>query len=84
MDRLTTVSGAIGCRRSSWNDPEINAAIPFYRRMTSLHDHAREIPQRDDWSKIAEIIDRLVTWAITTSDPISDLLRDADESYSQL
>jgi len=84
MDRLTTLSGAIGCRRSTWNDPEINAAIPFYSRMTSLHDHAREIPQRDDWSTIAEIIDRLVTKAITTSEPIPDLLRDADESYSQL
>jgi multiple sugar transport system substrate-binding protein len=30
MDKLTTTSGAIGCRRSTWNDAEVNAAIPFY------------------------------------------------------
>lgn len=84
MDRLTTTSGAIGCRLSTWNDPEINAAIPFYRKMKLLHDHAREIPQRSDWPEVAAIIDRLVTATITTSDPIRDLLRIADESYARL
>jgi len=84
MDRLTTASGAIGCRRSTWNDAGINERIPFYRRIELLHDHAREIPQRDDWPKVAAIIDRLVTSAITTSEPTRYLLRAADESYAQL
>ena len=84
MDRLTTTSGAIGCRRSTWNAPEINESIPFYRRMELLHDHAREIPQREDWPRIAAIIDRLVTSAITSSTPTRELLRAADESYAKL
>jgi multiple sugar transport system substrate-binding protein len=83
MDRLTTTLGAIGCRRSTWSDSEINLMIPFYRRMESLHDRAREIPQRDDWPKIAAIIDELVTSAIGSSTPTRELLRAADESYTR-
>jgi multiple sugar transport system substrate-binding protein len=78
MDKLTTTCGAIGCRRSTWNDPEVNAAIPFYHRIEQLHAHAREIPQRPDWLRIAAIIDRLVTDAVTSGAPIETLLRQAD------
>ena len=84
MDRLTATSGAIGCRRSTWNDPQIRAILPFYERMESLHDRAREIPQREDWPQIAGIIDRLLTAAITSSTPVGDILRTADESYARL
>jgi len=82
MDHITAISGAIGCRRSTWTDPGINAAIPFYKRMEILHDHAREIPQREDWPRIAAIIDRLITTTINSSVPIPNLLRAADESYA--
>jgi multiple sugar transport system substrate-binding protein len=78
MDKLTTTSGAIGCRRTTWNDPEINAAIPFYHRIEQLHANAREIPQRADWPRIASIIDTLVTATITTNTPVEELLRQAD------
>lgn len=82
MDKLTTTSGAIGCRRSTWNDAEVNAAIPFYHRIEQLHAHAREIPQRSDWPRIAAIIGTLVTATATTSTPIDALLQQADASFS--
>jgi multiple sugar transport system substrate-binding protein len=82
MDKLTTTSGAIGCRRSTWNDAEVNAAIPFYHRIEQLHTHAREIPQRADWPRIAAIIDKLVTAAATTETPIAVLLQQADASFT--
>ncbi len=78
MDKLTTTSGAIGCRRSTWNDAEINRSIPFYRRIEQLHASAREIPQRADWPRIASIIDTLVTATITTNTPVEELLAEAD------
>ena len=81
MDKLTTTSGAIGCRKSTWHDPEVNAAIPFYHRIEQLHANAREIPQRPDWPRIASIIDTLVTQALTTNTPTEDLLRQADASF---
>ena len=83
MDKLTTTSGAIGCRRSTWNDPEVNAAIPFYRRIEQLHARAREIPQRADWPRIASIIDKLVTATITTSTPIEELLSNAESAFQE-
>lgn len=82
MDKLTTMSGAIGCRRSTWRDAEVNAMIPFYHRIEGLHCNAREIPQRSDWPRIAGIIDTLVTASITTDTPIEELLRRADKSFA--
>jgi multiple sugar transport system substrate-binding protein len=84
MDKLTTISGAIGCRRSTWNDPDVNEAIPFYRHIEQLHANAREIPQRADWPRIASIIDRLVTDTITSDAPIEALLRQADADLISL
>jgi ABC-type sugar transport system, periplasmic component len=82
MDKVTTSSGAIGCRKSTWHDPEVNAAIPFYHRIERLHVNAHEIPQRPDWPRIAVAIDTLVTAAVTTSTPIAELLQHADASFA--
>jgi multiple sugar transport system substrate-binding protein len=84
MDKLTTLSGAIGCRRTTWSDAEVNAAIPFYRRIERLHEHAREIPQRADWPEIAGVIDRLVTAAIGTDRAVGELLDEADAAVAGL
>lgn len=84
MDKLTTMSGAIGCRRSTWNDPQVNAVIPFYHRIEQLHAHAREIPGRPDWPRIAAIIDKLVTATITTDTPVQELLSQADADLATL
>jgi multiple sugar transport system substrate-binding protein len=78
MDKLTTMSGAIGCRRSTWNNSAVNAAIPFYHRIEGFHAHAREIPQRADWPRIASIIDQLVTDTASSGAIIAQLLRRAD------
>lgn len=84
MDKLTTTHGAIGCRKSTWHDADVNAAVPFYRRMEQLHTHAREIPQLAAWPRIAAIIDELVTAAINSDAPIPDLLERADAQAAAL
>lgn len=77
MDKLLTLEGAIGCRKSTWADPEINRTIPFYSRLDDLHANARELPRRADWPGIASIIDELVLGAIQTDKSSSELLRAA-------
>jgi multiple sugar transport system substrate-binding protein len=84
MDKLTTTSGAIGCRKSTWTDPAVNAQLPFYHQLESLHARAREIPRRADWPAIAAIIDRLVTAAITSSTPVGSLLEQANRESLKL
>ncbi|QQV77349.1 extracellular solute-binding protein [Sphingomonas aliaeris] len=77
MDRLTTTSGAIGVRRSTWNDPEINATIPYYHRLEWLHEHAREMPVTPDLARISHIVDDLITAAVATDRATADLLAEA-------
>lgn len=77
MDRLTTTEGAIGVRRSTWDDTEINASIPYYHRLGWLHDHAREMPITPDLARISHIVDRMITAAVTTTRDTADLLAEA-------
>jgi len=74
MDLLLTEQGGIGCRRSTWTHPGINAAIPFYHRLDGLHAVARTLPRRADWGRIASAIDGIVLDTIGTSEPVRSIL----------
>ncbi len=84
MDKLTTTEGAIGCRKSTWLDEEVNRTIPFYHRMAELHRVAREIPQIKTWPKIATIIDELITETVNSDTPVEELLAEADRNAALL
>jgi multiple sugar transport system substrate-binding protein len=84
MDKITSTSGAIGCRRSTWSDPDVIAEIPFYRQMEALHANAREIPRQADWRQIASIIDTLITRSVSTDISISALLEEADAELHRI
>lgn len=77
MDKLTTLEGAIGCRNSTWSDPQVNALAPFYRELRRLHQGARELPRLRIWSKLAEIIDRMVVEAMDNDEPLEEITRRA-------
>lgn len=83
MDKLTTMAGAIGCRRSTWADSEVNGAIPFYSAMENLHEQARELPRRGDWPEIAAAIDALVVDTLSSNRSVRQLLRDAQERFGK-
>jgi multiple sugar transport system substrate-binding protein len=78
-DKLRTLDGAIGCRRSTWEDPEVNEVIPFYHEMANLHAHARELPRLTAWVELSAVIDRAVLRAVDTADPVEKIVRDAQE-----
>ncbi len=80
MDKLLTREGAIGCRKSTWLDEDVNRAIPFYRRMEGLHAHAREMPRRADWPQIGEVIDRMVMETINSGEPVRTIVERAQRS----
>jgi multiple sugar transport system substrate-binding protein len=77
MDKLTTLTGGIGCRLSTWTDPEVNAAIPFYHRLTDLHRHTRELPRSRNLPRLVHVIDAAVQRAISSTDPTDQILREA-------
>lgn len=74
-DKLLTNEGGIGCRKSTWNDAEINATIPYYHKLESLHENALTLPQIAVWPDIAILIDQLVLHAIQTTTPSAVLLK---------
>jgi multiple sugar transport system substrate-binding protein len=75
MDKLLTLTGGIGCRKTTWRDADVNATIPFYQQMESLHRYARELPRLSQWATIAAVIDELVLAAINTEQPTADLVQ---------
>ncbi|MDE2447515.1 MAG: extracellular solute-binding protein [Gammaproteobacteria bacterium] len=77
MDKLTTLEGAIGVRRSTWADPDINRLIPFFHKLEELHSHARELPAHPRLADISHVIDDLLARATRTSLPVDRLLREA-------
>jgi multiple sugar transport system substrate-binding protein len=83
-DKLLTLEGGIGCRKSTWHDEEINAVIPYYHKLEQLHAKARSLPQKSNWSQIAKVIDEVVLAAINTEEPIAKLLADGQQQINLL
>ena len=77
MDRLTTMEGAIGVRRSTWSDPAVNARIRYYHRLEWLHEHARQMPLTPHLAAISHVVDDLMTAATTTDRSTPELLAEA-------
>ena len=75
MDKMLTLEGAIGCRKSTWQDAEVNSVIPFYRRLESLHEGARELPRMLNWAQLAAVVDRMVLDAIQGDEPTARILQ---------
>jgi multiple sugar transport system substrate-binding protein len=78
MDKLLTLEGGIGCRKSTWSDLEIQAIVPAYSRLEELHSVARELPRRSDWPEIAKRIDSVMLEGMNTDEPIHSILKRAD------
>jgi len=84
MDRITTDEGAIGVRRSTWADPEVNARVPYSHRLDWLHDHARHIPVRPDIAAISAIVDDMIVAAISGDRSTGELLAEAQARVEAL
>jgi multiple sugar transport system substrate-binding protein len=84
MDKITTLEGGIGCRRSTWQDPEINAMIPFFHKLAGLHETARELPRSRQLPTLIHVIDRAVQAAITTDEPTAAILAQAQREAAEI
>jgi len=83
-DKLLTTEGGIGCRKSTWNDAEINKEIPFYHKLEMLHENALTLPQTPLWPKVAELIDQMVLKAIESDVPSEKLIKETQEKIEKL
>jgi multiple sugar transport system substrate-binding protein len=76
-DRITTLEGGIGCRMSTWTDPEVNSLIPYYHRLAELHQGTRELPRSRSLPALVHIIDRAIHEALATDESTESILRRA-------
>ena len=83
-DKLLTNEGGIGCRKSTWNDIEINKTIPYYHKLSMLHESALTLPQTPVWPKVAELIDHMVLKAIDSKTPSAQLLEETQHNIQNI
>ncbi len=76
-DIILTMAGGIGCRRSTWFDPRVNLAIPYYSRMEEIHGYASTLPRSAAWHAISTVIDQMVIDTIDTDRPVAGILQEA-------
>ena len=83
-DVALTMEGGIGCRKSTWFDPEVNAVIPYYSRMEEIHRYASTLPRVVAWHPISTVIDRMIIDTIDTGRPVAIILREAQASVDEI
>lgn len=83
-DKLLTLEGGIGCRKSTWNDPEINQTVPYYNKLELLHQNTRALPRMHNWTDIAHIIDAMVMEVMDSGEDIIHILQKAQARVDKL
>lgn len=83
-DKTLTLEGGIGCRMSTWYDEEVNHTIPYYHKLSALHENAKALPQQNHWVQTAAIIDQTISNALKTTIPSAELLEKAQLKVEQL
>jgi multiple sugar transport system substrate-binding protein len=84
MDKLTMLEGAIGVRRSTWMDPQINRIVPYCHKLEMLHLYARELPPHPHLAQISHVIDDLLTQAVSSDAPSAALLSQSQRRVEAL
>ncbi|MEH6306904.1 extracellular solute-binding protein [Olivibacter sp. CPCC 100613] len=84
MDKQLTLTGGIGCRLSTWNDPLINHLIPYYHKLEKLHERSHTLPRKKNWATIATRIDQLIQDVLAEKGTITELLMQAQVDINQL
>lgn len=80
MDKLLTMEGGIGCRQSTWRDERVNAVIPYYHRLEKLHENARDLPRKTNWSELAGVIDQMMRETIESEESIAAITERAQRT----
>lgn len=83
MDKVAALEGVVACRRSTWLDEDVSAAIPFFGQLDELHAEARELPSAASFPALARILDGVVQRAICSDAPTEQILAAAQaEAYA--
>lgn len=75
-DRITAEEGSIGCRLSTWEDPDIKRRFPCTAQLERLHRGAQTMPAIPDYPAVNEIlsqaVDAVYTGRLTPADALAE------------
>jgi multiple sugar transport system substrate-binding protein len=78
-----TKHGTVGCRLSTWSDAALQARIPAYSQIESISLGARQLPAGPRMAEFAEVIDGVITRALTTEDVSAAILEAAQREIDR-
>jgi multiple sugar transport system substrate-binding protein len=77
MDLVTARSGAIGCRLSTWRDPQIQAEYASYRLIEETHRSVETMPAIPEYPEINEVLNAEIDAVYTGAKSVREALADA-------
>ncbi|MGO9436524.1 MAG: extracellular solute-binding protein [Terracidiphilus sp.] len=78
-----TKHGTVGVRLSTWRDADLRSRVPAYAGIESISLGARHLPAGPQMAAFAEIVDSIVTHALTTQDASAAILESAQREIDQ-
>ncbi len=73
----------MGVRLSTWRNKELQARVPAYASIEAISLRARQLPNGPKMAAFAEIIDGIVTRALTTQDATVAILEEAQHEIER-
>lgn len=83
-DKLLTLEGGIGCRKSTWKDKEVNMEVPYYSKLEALHEKSNTLPCDPRWAEVAAVIDQVVLQAVNTQKNVKEILAEAQAQVNKI
>ena len=77
MDKITSLSGGSGVRKSTWDDPDIRAQFQYYEVMEQVHTGIDTLPALPEYPALNEVFSRMTWAAVQGHKSVAQALADA-------
>lgn len=84
MDIETSRAGAVGARRSTWQDPKARAEAPEYALFEAAHANSRPLPRVPALPRIVDELNLLVDAVVWRGEPMDPALAESDARIAAL
>lgn len=84
MDKVTTMAGGTGTRRSTWNDPEVIKKFSYYRLMEEAHKGARTLPALPCYPLVAHALSEMTRTALHEGRAAAEALVEAESEVAAI
>ncbi len=77
MDKITSLAGGSGVRKSTWDDPEIRAQFQYYEVMEQVHTGIDTLPALPQYPALNEVFSQMTWAAVQGTKSVQQALDDA-------